>query len=106
MKSAVRRVSALVIPCLLILLPLAAAAVQTPSGLIKEMLGRVKSEKNYAVMLDYVHWPTVYANLKNQPEAKEHFKSPEELKQYFTNAIEDPEKMIREEMEKRALWIK
>lgn len=76
-------------------------AVPAVEQKVDEILSRVKKEKNYAVITDYVHWETEYTNLPEQQKKVMQINSPEEYKARMQGLISNPQEMIAKRMQKR-----
>lgn len=66
----------------------------TPNGTVVEVVQALKRERSYSAVLDFMHWPTAFDNLKEEEKLKLGINSPLDLKTYLTKAVNDPKKIF------------
>ena len=77
------------------------AETSTPKAIVEEMVTRLKASGDATVVLDYVHWPTAFANLPLNERRLMEISSPEELREYVKSMVSNPQEFVRKEFASR-----
>lgn len=78
-----------------------AFAAPSPEKKVDEIFNRIKKEKSYGVMAEYVHWETEFKRMPAEQKAAMGINSPEELKSKMKGLMTDPKAAMKKEMNTR-----
>lgn len=67
-----------------------------PRAVVKAMLSRLKQTGEPVVILDYVHWPSAYANFPEAERRAMGITNADQLKAHVTKMLSDPSGFARE----------
>jgi hypothetical protein len=74
---------------------------QGPRLVVQSIAGDLQREKNPAVILNYVHWPSAFSSLKAEERTRLKITSPEGMKNYFEGFFRDPGEFLKKELTER-----
>jgi len=69
--------------------------------MVSEMIGRLKSERDPAVLLEYVHWDTAFRNFPEDQRREIQVSNPAEFRGYFEGFFRDPADFVQRQMQSR-----
>lgn len=84
---------------LFILIVFVHADRSTPKGTVIEVIKSLKQENSYKAVLDYIHWPSAFNDLRDEEKKNFEISSPNDLRKYLTKAVSNPEQLIRKRFE-------
>ncbi len=79
----------------------AAFAETSPEGTVKEFVGKIKSAKSPAPIVEYIDWQKAFNEFPEAQRAQLKLDTPDKLKTFFKSMLESPAKTMREQMEAR-----
>ncbi|MCB0322401.1 MAG: hypothetical protein KDD69_02475 [Bdellovibrionales bacterium] len=77
------------------------AAAETPEDVLKEIVTKIKAESNTAPIVEYVDWETAFSKAPADQKTMMQIGSPEDLKSFYREMLQDPSAMMRRHVEKR-----
>ncbi len=73
---------------------------ETPTEAVNTMVAQLKKAGSPKVMVDFIHWPTVYEALNTQEKAMRKVNSPEELRDQYKQLFSDPTLLLHEQIKR------
>ena len=83
----------------------AVAAPSDPAGVVTEMVVKIKALRSSAPVVEYVHWETAFQGVSEAERVARGFRSPVEMKNYYTLLLGDPERFARSEVARQTAVV-
>lgn len=84
---------------LLVFCTLVHADRSTPKGTVIEVIKALKKKGSYEAVLNFIHWPSAFKDLRNEEKKAFNISSPNDLRKYLAKAVANPEQLMRKRFE-------
>jgi hypothetical protein len=76
-----------------------------PAATVTQMVVKMKALRSTAPIVEFVHWDTAFQGISEAERSARGFKTPAEMREYYTLMLSDPEGFARREVALRAALV-